>query len=367
MFTEPCILAWFSMSEKFLGATRSYRYNPRALIGARPFRGSSAVEQSAVNRSVVGSNPTPGATSPTYRRYVARAAESRPAAAAFALHLGPKQLAARQTLTGGRNLRQNQERRTLSGRSPTISGPAGRPARYTVRVDWHGCTQDEEALLDDMPRPRAIDDLLPALGSSAARGKLRRPLFVAALVGSLIGCTSADQPIPANPPQKIALVPPPGAAEQRPPVPKRKPATPASQVAATGTDPAGTDPAGFEPAAPAEVTTANLETIPSTPDKPMDVPPDLIGMESNAIEQSMGQPESRRDVPPAVVWRYANDACGLDVWLYRDLQSGALRALFVEVKGDDRTDQRRQFCIKQLALQSTGGAHRPDAEPASAR
>ncbi|MEI9987077.1 MAG: hypothetical protein WDN69_30345 [Aliidongia sp.] len=44
-----------------------------------------------------------------------------------------------------------------------------------MRVDLQGRTQDEEALLDDMPRPRAIDNLLSALGSSVARGKLRRP------------------------------------------------------------------------------------------------------------------------------------------------------------------------------------------------
>src|ERR1700728_1564977 len=61
---KPCVLAWFSMSENFLGPAQPYRYNPRALNGARPFRGSSAVEQSAVNRSVVGSNPTPGAIFP---------------------------------------------------------------------------------------------------------------------------------------------------------------------------------------------------------------------------------------------------------------------------------------------------------------
>lgn len=191
--------------------------------------------------------------------------------------------------------------------------------------------------------------------------RLRRPLLLTVLVSGLVGCNTTP-PSTANPPQHVAAAPAANTLEH-PPVPKRKPVTPATQTAAVAPDTA----TATDSSAPAETHTAALETAPSTPATALDVPSEIVGMDSSAIEQNLGQPESRRDVPPAVVWQYANDACGLDVWLYRDLQSGALRALFVEVKGDDRTDQRRQFCIKQLALQSAGGTHRADTDPAAPR
>ena len=190
--------------------------------------------------------------------------------------------------------------------------------------------------------------------------RLRRPLLLTVLVSGLIGCNTTP-PSTASPPQHVAAAPAANTLDH-PPVPKRKPVTPTTQTAAVAPDTA-TAP---DSSVPAETHTAALETAPSTP-ATLDVPSEIVGMDSSAIEQDLGPPESRRDVPPAVVWQYANDACGLDVWLYRDLQSGALRALFVEVKGDDRTDQRRQFCIKQLALQSAGGTHRADTDPTAAR
>jgi hypothetical protein len=221
--------------------------------------------------------------------------------------------------------------------------------------------QDEEAVLDDMSRPRADHDKEER--PSSVRGRLCQPLLIAALIGGLFGCTTTPQ-TSATQPQHVAVAPSTAAGTlERPPVPKRKPAAPNTQTAAATPDSA----ASTDSSTPAETPPAALETAPSTPVSAADVPSDIVGMDSLAIEQSLGQPESRRDVPPAVVWQYANDACGLDVWLYRDLQSGALRALFVEVKGDDRTDQRRQFCIKQLALQSAGGTHRADTDPAAAR
>jgi len=196
-------------------------------------------------------------------------------------------------------------------------------------------------------------------------GRLMHPLFLAALLGGLIGCTSADNTAPLSPTQRVAAVPTPAATE-RPPVPKRKPPIPGAQQASATLS--GSDSTAVpEPAAAPETRVAAIEPAPSTPEMSSSVPNDLVGMDSSVIEQSLGPPESRRDVPPAVVWQYANDACGLDVWLYRDLQSGALRALFVEVKGDDRTDQRRQFCIKQLALQSGGGNRRADPDEAAPR
>jgi hypothetical protein len=231
----------------------------------------------------------------------------------------------------------------------------------------HGSELAEEALLDEILRLRAMDAAPFALKSPFFLGRVGRPLVLAVMIGGLTGCSMFEPPSSPDQTQQIAVVPEPPAAE-RPPVPRRKPPTPGAAITA----PQGPDAAPVDAGTAAETHVATLEPSPSTPvrpspERPGDVPSDLIGMESSAIERSLGPPGQRRDVPPAVVWQYASDACDLDVWLYRDLQSGALRALFVEVKGDDRTDQRRQYCIKQLALQSAGGSRRFGADAAAPR
>jgi hypothetical protein len=201
---------------------------------------------------------------------------------------------------------------------------------------------------------------------------LRWRVLLITLLGGLAGCTPATddpvRPLSTVPPGRpVAALPP--AAEEPPPLPKRKPPTPVSQTPSVADLPLlpnrGPDLVTAGPGPPAwrEPHSSISDPTPSTPETEND----LIGLESDAIEYRLGQPESRRDVPPAVVWHYANDACSVDIWLYRDLQSSALRALFTEVMGDDRTDQRRQSCINQLALQSTGGAHPAGADTASPR
>jgi hypothetical protein len=200
------------------------------------------------------------------------------------------------------------------------------------------------------------DDTSPCL--IVKLGPLRRRLVLAALLGSLVGCAAAEKSPPPSAEQQVAAAPAPAVVE-RPPVPKRKPAPPGFSSPAAAVP----DTAAVEPGRQVEPEVAALESVRSTPE----VPNDLVGLDSIVIERDLGPPTSRHDVPPAVVWQYANDACGLDVWLYRDLQSGALRALFVEVKGDDRTEQRRQSCIKQLTLQSAGGARRDDADKVAPR
>jgi hypothetical protein len=340
------------MSEKFLGPAHTYRYNPRALDSARPFRGSSAVEQSAVNRSVVGSNPTPGAI---HFRHGPRATVVPRLCRTVRAVPGRRSVVPRQALTIPQDLRQNCGDRTL---------PAGPPASGDTSKLPVGCSrsgravagiQYKEALLDEHARPRRPYDPASRCDMPAPLGQLKRQVLLALLCSGLVSCNSAYGPPPsASTDHAAAAVP---AALARPPVPKHKPPTPNVQSASIA-GPEATAPAP-EVALPPETNAGMLVPAPSTPE----VPNDVVGMDSSGIERSLGQPDSRRDVPPAVVWQYANGGCGLDIWLYRDLQSGALRALFVEVKGDDRTEQRRQYCIKQLALQSAGsqsgnGPHR---------
>jgi hypothetical protein len=135
--------------------------------------------------------------------------------------------------------------------------------------------------------------------------------------------------LPAQPPPKV-------------PVPKRKPAPPSSPTNATIGAP--------EPLHP--------EPAPSSAD--IVVPPvKLDGLEAAAVEERLGPPQVQADSPPAVVWRYAAGDCAVDVYLYKDLQSGALRALFVDVKGDDRSDQRREVCLQRLVERHAADASAP--------
>jgi hypothetical protein len=200
---------------------------------------------------------------------------------------------------------------------------------------------------------------------------LRFRMVGIALLAGLTGCAPAIEPahpLSASPstPSPVAALP---AADEPPPLPKRKPPSPAPPPPSVAELPQlpyrGSDflTAGPGPPAIPDRHSAISEPVPSAPDTENDI----IGLESDAIEYRLGQPESRRDMPPAVVWHYANDSCSLDIWLYRDLQSSALRALFTEVMGDDRTDQRRQSCIKQLALQSASGTHPASADTTSPR
>jgi len=257
-------------------------------------------------------------------------------------------------LTAARYLRVVGRYGTLSAGYPVFAGLC--PCFVPYAGD--ASKQKEEAHLDDYLRPRAIDASAFALEMPLGFGGMVRPLLLVALLGGLIGCASEVKLAPSIPTHPVAIAPAPADA---PPVPRRKPPLPNPQPpTAAGSDVVA---AVSEPPTPEETAPATLDPAPSTPEAPSD----LVGMDSGMIEHSLGPPESRRDVPPAVVWHYANDACGLDVWLYRDLQSGALRALFTEVKGDDRTDQRRQYCIEQLALQPAGGSRSVGADAASTR
>ncbi|HEV2678103.1 MAG TPA: hypothetical protein VGV37_26475 [Aliidongia sp.] len=131
------------------------------------------------------------------------------------------------------------------------------------------------------------------------------------------------------------------------PVPRRKPNPPSLMPSATIGAP---EPLHPEPTA--------SESAPSPTDVSPPPPVTLDGLEAADVQKRLGPPQVQAESPPAVVWRYAADDCAVDVYLYKDLKSGALRALFVDVKGDDRSDQRREVCLQRLAER-----HAADAPP----
>ena len=52
--------------------------------------------------------------------------------------------------------------------------------------------------------------------------------------------------------------------------------------------------------------------------------------------------------PPAMVWRYKNATCELDLFFYLDLHSNRMRTLHYAVKGDGGDPAKRQDCLESL-------------------
>lgn len=170
-------------------------------------------------------------------------------------------------------------------------------------------------------------------------------VLTVALVG-LGGCSLLHHPAPAPKPEPEAPAPVAEAPPEEPPVPEHKPKppplpAPAPQVAKIEPPP----PAATPPLARPEV--------------------QVIGLDPAALERTLGPPAAHHDSPLAIVWEYADGDCAVDIYLYRDVQSGTLRSLTVDVKGDDQSDERRRTCLGRFAEHAGNhGDGRPDAAAA---
>jgi hypothetical protein len=189
---------------------------------------------------------------------------------------------------------------------------------------------------------RRVPERAPRLTTVAA-------LLVLALAA---GCT----PRPTKPVVAATPPPPPAppAAPEPPPIPQRKPPPPPRVPAPPPATAPGPEVAKLDPGQP-----------PPGPQPATDR--DLVGLDADTLAGTLGQPAARRDSPPAVIWQYVDGDCSLDVYLYRDVQTDTLHALYVELDGDDRTDQRRQSCLRRLVGRTAGGQHAGGPDPAAPR
>lgn len=53
----------------------------------------------------------------------------------------------------------------------------------------------------------------------------------------------------------------------------------------------------------------------------------LVGLNASELLDEMGQPDHVLQQPPATVWRYLLAGCAVDMFLFRDLESEALKTL----------------------------------------
>jgi hypothetical protein len=102
----------------------------------------------------------------------------------------------------------------------------------------------------------------------------------------------------------------------------------------------------FTPAGPA---------VPSPPDvraanSPAHQSRELIGLDQPEVTRVLGAAAEQFERPPAMVWRYKNATCELDLFFYLDLHSNRLRTLHYAVKGDGGDPTRRQDCLESLRV-----------------
>jgi len=178
------------------------------------------------------------------------------------------------------------------------------------------------------------------LPKSRRRDLLIYPASIGLAASLLAACTGQWPYLPsqASAARPLALVPPPSR-----PIRKHKP-PPATDALAPD--------AGIEVLATAEPATA-LPAPFSPPDASATGPAapqtsELIGLDQPGVTRLLGAAAEQFEQPPAMVWRYKNTACELDLYFYLDLRSSRMRTLHYALKGDGGDTARRQDCFKSL-------------------
>jgi hypothetical protein len=77
---------------------------------------------------------------------------------------------------------------------------------------------------------------------------------------------------------------------------------------------------------------------------------ELVGLDQPEVTRVLGAAAEQFEQPPAMVWRYKNAACELDLFFYLDLHSNRMRTLHYAVKGDGGDPARRQDCVRSLRV-----------------
>src|ERR1700730_4502092 len=119
------------------------------------------------------------------------------------------------------------------------------------------------------------------------------------------------------------------------------------------------------PAIPAPATPPGTAG-PSPPDarathSPLPRASELIGLDQPEVTRVLGAAVEQFERPPAMVWRYKNATCELDLFFYLDLRSNRLRTLHYAVKGDGGDPARRQDCLESLRVARSNKRHSHDA------
>jgi hypothetical protein len=83
---------------------------------------------------------------------------------------------------------------------------------------------------------------------------------------------------------------------------------------------------------------------------PLSQPSELVGLDQPEVTRVLGAAAEQFERPPAMVWRYKNATCELDLFFYLDLRSNRLRTLHYAVNGNGGNPARRQDCLESLRV-----------------
>jgi len=198
-------------------------------------------------------------------------------------------------------------------------------------------------------RPGSWHDLM-----TAGRWDLPTYLALISLGESLLAACTGQWPYP--PPQTSAMRP----LASVSPRPTHKPKPPLATDAPV-TDAGGQMLARAEPAPEMPAPSSTFALAPSGPaaSSPPDAPAtnsslpqasELIGLDQPEATRLLGMAAEQFERPPAMVWRYKNATCELDLFFYLDLRSNRMRTLHYALKGDGGDPAKRQDCLESLRV-----------------
>jgi len=72
----------------------------------------------------------------------------------------------------------------------------------------------------------------------------------------------------------------------------------------------------------------------------------LAGMNEAELQRALGEPDFRREEPPAEVWQYRGETCVLDLFLYRD--GDQYRVVYAETRDRDTVRVSEANCYTSL-------------------
>ena len=192
--------------------------------------------------------------------------------------------------------------------------------------------------------------------SAGRRDLLIYPALIGLAASVLAACTDwwPYSPWQFSAARPLAPVSPP------PPRPIRKhkppPATDTPAPDAGGEVLARAEPAAAMPApGPTSTSTPSGPAAPSSPDALATNPSqpkanELIGLDQPGATRLLGAAAEQFERPPAMVWRYRNATCELDLFFYLDLRSNQMRTLHYTVKRGGSDPSRPQNCLESLRV-----------------
>lgn len=77
-------------------------------------------------------------------------------------------------------------------------------------------------------------------------------------------------------------------------------------------------------------------------------PSDMIGRDEAGIRALVGTPGTTRTEGSTTVWSYRKEGCALDLFLFYDVKTGALRVLSYEIKPDSTDSNAIQVCYNKF-------------------